>query len=136
MAGVVIIGAGHAGGMASGFLRQYGFDGEITLIGDEPYLPYQRPPLSKAWLKGQAGLEDLYLRSEQFYPDQKVTARLNTRVTSIDPERKVVTTADGDVAYDHLIIATGSKARSFDIPGTQTVPFHLLRTLDDAERIK
>lgn len=136
MAHVVIIGAGHAGGMASGFLRQYGFDGDITLIGEEPYLPYQRPPLSKAWLKGQAGLEDLYLRSEQFYPDQNVGARLNTRVTAIDRVQKVVTTAEGDVAYDHLIIATGSKARPFDIPGTQTVPFHLLRTLDDAERIK
>ncbi len=137
MAGVVIIGAGHAGGAAAGLLRQYGFEGDITLIGEEPYLPYQRPPLSKAWLKGEASLEDLYLRGENFYADQRVTARLNTRCYTIDRAAKSVTVASGDhIAYDHLIIATGSKARPFPAKGVELVPHHLLRTLDDAERLK
>ena len=137
MADVIIIGAGHAGGAAAGFLRQYGFEGNITLIGDEPYLPYQRPPLSKAWLKGEASLEDLYLRGETFYADQGVTVRLNTHAYAIDRTAKTVTVASGEhIAYDHLIIATGSKARPFPARGVDHVPHHLLRTLDDAERLK
>lgn len=137
MTSVVIIGAGHAGGSVAGFLRQYGFEGEITLIGEEPYLPYQRPPLSKAWLKGAASLEDLYLRGETFYADQTVMVRLNTRCVSIDRNAKTVTIMSGDtIAYDYLILATGSKARPFAAKGVEHVPHHLLRTLDDAERLK
>jgi len=137
MSGVVIIGAGHAGGSAAGFLRQYGFAGDITLIGEEPYLPYQRPPLSKAWLKGEASLEDLYLRGDTFYDDQNVTTHLNTRVVAIDRDGKTVMLSDrGAVAYDHLIIATGSKARPFPVKGADRVPHHVLRGIDDAERLK
>ncbi|ESQ92143.1 ferredoxin reductase [Asticcacaulis sp. AC460] len=133
--GVVIIGAGHGGGAAAGFLRQYGYEDSITLVGAEPYLPYQRPPLSKAWLKGDAGLDDVYLRNENFYPDQGITTRLNIRVNAISSDN--VALSDGEnLPFDHLILATGSKARPFDIPGTQTVPHHLLRSLDDAERLK
>src|SRR5690606_16702619 len=117
---IVIIGAGHAGGMAAGFLRQYGFEGRLTLIGDEPYLPYQRPPLSKAWLKGEAGLEDLYLRADSFYAERAITTQLNSRVTAINRTARTVRTAAGEIGYDKLIIATGSKARLFDIPGTQS----------------
>ncbi len=135
--GVVIVGAGHAGGAVTGFLRQYGFAGPITLIGDEPYLPYQRPPLSKAWLKGDASLEDLYLRGDTFYDDQGVTTHLNTRCIAIDPATRTISLADGAIiAYDHLILATGSKARPFVVKGADRVPHHLLRTLDDAERLK
>jgi len=137
MAGVVIIGAGHAGGAAAGFLRQYGFTGDITLIGAEPYLPYQRPPLSKAWLKGEASLDDLYLRAETFYPDQSITTRLETRCQALDPVGHFVTLSGGErLDYDHLILATGSKARPCAIPGAGQVPHHLLRTLDDAETLK
>lgn len=134
--GVVIVGAGHAGGAAAGFLRQYGYTGAITLIGSEPYLPYQRPPLSKAWLKGAASLDDLYLRGENFYPDQQIATTLNERVNAISRENTLVLTSGRTIAFDHLILATGSKARPFDIQGTHTVPYHLLRTLDDAERLK
>lgn len=137
MPGVVIIGAGHAGGSAAGFLRQYGFTGDITLVGEEPYLPYQRPPLSKAWLKGEASLEDLYLRGDTFYDDQNVTTHLNTRAGAIDRDGKTVTLSDGGtIAYDHLIIATGSKARPFPVKGADRVPHHILRGIDDAERLK
>ncbi|EGF90196.1 anthranilate dioxygenase reductase [Asticcacaulis biprosthecium C19] len=133
--GVVIVGAGHGGGAAAGFLRQYSYEGDITLIGAEPYLPYQRPPLSKAWLKGDARLDDVYLRNENFYPDQGIATRLNTRANAIS--NGSVALSDGEnLPFDHLILATGSKARPFDIPGTQTVPHHLLRSLDDAERLK
>ncbi len=136
-AGVVIIGAGHAGGSAAGFLRQYGFTGAITLIGGEPYLPYQRPPLSKAWLKGEASVDDLYLRSENFYADQMISPRLNTWVNAVNRRDKTVVLQDGeDLSYAHLIIATGSKARPFEVKGADRVPHHLLRTLDDAERLK
>ncbi len=136
MAGVVIIGAGHAGGSAAGFLRQYGYTGDITLVGAEPYLPYQRPPLSKAWLKGEAGLDDLYLRGENFYDDQAVVTRLNTRCYAIDTAAKTVSMEGGSLAYDHLILATGSKARPFMVKGADIVPHHVLRTLDDAETLK
>ncbi len=137
MGGVVIVGAGHAGGAAAGLLRQYGFAGDITLIGAEPYLPYQRPPLSKAWLKGEASLDDLYLRAETFYPDQSVTTRLETRCDAIDPAAHTLALPGGErLTYDHLIIATGSKARPCPIPGSGQVPHHVLRTLDDAEALK
>lgn len=135
--GVVIIGGGHAGGAVAGFLRQYGYADSITLIGAEPYLPYQRPPLSKAWLKGEAALDDLYLRGDTFYTDQGIDARTNTCCDAILPDQKtVVLTSCDHVYYDHLILATGSKARPFDIPGSDRVPHHLLRTLDDAEALK
>lgn len=137
MTGVVIVGAGHAGGAAAGFLRQYGYTDEITLIGAEPYLPYQRPPLSKAWLKGEASLDDLYLRAENFYPDQNIAARLDTHCDGIDPQGKTIGLPGGErLAYDHLILATGSKARPCAIKGAGQVPHHLLRTLDDAETLK
>lgn len=135
--GVVIIGAGHAGGAAAGFLRQYGYTDAITLLGAESYQPYQRPPLSKAWLKGEAGLDDLYLRSENFYADQGIDARLNTCCDAILRDRKIVVLTDGsEIAYDHLVVATGSKARPFPVKGAEGVPYHLLRTLDDAESLK
>lgn len=133
--GVVIIGAGHAGGAAAGFLRQYGFDGPIALIGAEAYPPYQRPPLSKAWLKGEAGLDDLYLRGDSFYADQGMVTRFSTQATAIDRANKIVTLSDGEaLPYEHLIIATGSRARPY--PGAERVPHHTLRTLDDAEALK
>jgi 3-phenylpropionate/trans-cinnamate dioxygenase ferredoxin reductase subunit len=135
--GVVIIGAGHAGGAAAGFLRQYGFDGPIALIGAEAYPPYQRPPLSKAWLKGEAELDDLYLRGDSFYADQGIVTRLNTQAMAIDHANRIVTLNDGEaLPYDHLIIATGSRARPYPAPGAEKVPHHVLRTLDDAEALK
>ncbi|MEI9904705.1 MAG: FAD-dependent oxidoreductase [Asticcacaulis sp.] len=136
-AGVIIIGAGHAGGAAAGFLRQYGYSDPVSLIGAEPYLPYQRPPLSKAWLKGAASLDDLYLRGESFYTDQQIDARTNLWSNGIIPHNKTIVLTSGEtIPYDHLIIATGSKARPLTIKGIDRVPHHVLRTLDDAEALK
>jgi 3-phenylpropionate/trans-cinnamate dioxygenase ferredoxin reductase subunit len=137
MTKVLIIGAGHAGGSAAALLRQYGFEGEIVLAGEEAAAPYQRPPLSKAWLKGEAGLEDLLLRPESFYAEQKIDLRTGVTATAIDADAKSVTFADGTVeAYDVLILATGSMARKLAIPGADRPDLLELRTLEDAERLK
>src|SRR3954469_2688490 len=92
---VVILGAGHAGGTAAALLRQYGHAGPITLIGEEPIPPYQRPPLSKAWLKGEAGAEELALRGPDFYAEENIELRLNTRVKCVDTIGKRVLLAGG-----------------------------------------
>lgn len=137
MTKVLIIGAGHAGGSAAALLRQYGFAGEIVLAGEEAAAPYQRPPLSKAWLKGEAGLEDLLLRPESFYVEQKIDLRTGVTATAIDAAAKAVAFADGTVEpYDVLILATGSTARRLAIPGADRPDLLELRTLEDAERLK
>lgn len=137
MTRVVIIGAGHAGGTAAALLRQYGHDGPILLVGEEPAPPYQRPPLSKAWLKGEADLEALLLRPESFYAEQGIELRTGLTATVIDAGAKTVTFADGSVeAYDALFLATGSTARKLAIPGADRPELLELRTLADAGRLK
>lgn len=137
MTKVLIIGAGHAGGTAAAMLRQYGHEGPIVLAGEEPAPPYQRPPLSKAWLKGEADLEDLLLRPESFYAEQTIELRTGATATAIDPAAKTVTFGDGTLeTYDALIIATGSTARRLSIPGADRTDLLELRTLDHAERLK
>ncbi|MFE9082600.1 NAD(P)/FAD-dependent oxidoreductase [Brevundimonas sp. NPDC003935] len=137
MTKVLIIGAGHAGGSAAALLRQYGFEGEIVLAGEEAAAPYQRPPLSKAWLKGEAGLEDLLLRPESFYTEQNIDLRTGVTATAVDAAAKTVTFADDVVEpYDILILATGSMARKLAIPGADRPDLLELRTLEDAERLK
>jgi 3-phenylpropionate/trans-cinnamate dioxygenase ferredoxin reductase subunit len=134
---VVILGAGHAGGSAAAFLRQYGHQGPITLVGEEPLLPYQRPPLSKAWLKGEAGEEDLELRPPSFYAENDITVRLGVRATRIDREARQVALEDGEVLpYDALIIATGARARRLALPGGEMARTLELRTAADAEMLK
>ncbi|HEY0599938.1 NAD(P)/FAD-dependent oxidoreductase [Brevundimonas sp.] len=137
MTKVLIIGAGHAGGTAAALLRQYGHEGPIVLAGDEPAPPYQRPPLSKAWLKGEADLEALLLRPEAFYAEHGIELRTGVTATAIDAPAKTVTFADGTVEpYDALILATGSAARKLAIPGADRPDLLELRTLADAERLK
>ncbi len=134
---VVVVGAGHAGGSAVALLRQYGWKGAITLIGEEPLPPYQRPPLSKAWLKGEADGDSLALRPAQFYPDQDIALRLSTRVATIDRAARMVGLADGEtLAYDHLILGLGSRARRIPLPGVELDGVLELRTAADADRLK
>ncbi|HEX8471760.1 MAG TPA: FAD-dependent oxidoreductase, partial [Brevundimonas sp.] len=134
---VLIIGAGHAGGSVAALLRQYGFEGEMVLAGRETVPPYQRPPLSKAWLKGEADLDALLLRPASFYAEQKIELRTGVTATRVDPTSKTVTFTDGTVeAYDVLILATGSVARKLDIPGADRPDLIELRTLHEAERLK
>ncbi|MER2509113.1 MAG: FAD-dependent oxidoreductase [Amaricoccus sp.] len=133
---IVIIGTGQGGFQAAASLRQEGFEGEITLIGDEPGLPYQRPPLSKAYMADGVA-ERLLLRPASFYERSSLTLRDRARATVIDRTRRVVTTADGDeYPYDHLILATGARAFRPPIPGQDADGVEELRTLDDASRLR
>ncbi|MGV3577904.1 NAD(P)/FAD-dependent oxidoreductase [Brevundimonas sp.] len=135
--GVVITGAGHAGGTAAALLRQYGYEAPITLVGDEPLIPYQRPPLSKAWLKGEADGDSLALRPQEFYDEQGIELRLNVSATGIDRTHRAVLLSDGSsLPYEHLILATGARARMLEVPGADLVGVHVLRTAADAEAIK
>ncbi len=93
---IAIAGAGHAGGSAAAMLRQLGWTGAITLIGEEPLPPYQRPPLSKAWLTGEATAESLALRPAKFYPGATIDLRLGIRVIGIDRAAKTVALSDGE----------------------------------------
>ena len=111
MSHIVVIGAGQAGSSLVAKLRKDGFDGAITLIGAEQALPYQRPPLSKAYLLGEMEVERLYLRPESFYADNNITLRLGERVTAIDAAAKTVTVGDEVISYDQLALTTGSDPR-------------------------
>ena len=134
---IVIIGAGHAGGTAAALLRQQGHAGPITLIGEEPIAPYQRPPLSKAFLKGEADAESLKLRPDDFYAEHDIDLRLGTRAEAIDRAGKRVTLEGGEeVAYDALILATGSVNRRLEIPGARAQDLLELRSHADGERLK
>jgi 3-phenylpropionate/trans-cinnamate dioxygenase ferredoxin reductase component len=134
---IVIAGAGHAGGAAAAMLRQLGWQGAITLIGEEPIPPYQRPPLSKAWLKGEATAESLALRPASFYPTATIDLRLATQVTGIDRAAKTVVLSDGTaVAYDYLILALGARARRLPLPGIELPGVLELRSAADADRLK
>ncbi len=133
----MIIGAGHAGGSCAAFLRQFGYAGEIVLIGDEPIAPYQRPPLSKAWLKGEANSESLLLRPLAFYAENSVDLRLGVRVEGIDRAAHEVRLKPGEpLRYDRLIFATGRRARRIPLQGIELPGVLELRTAADADRLK
>lgn len=137
MTKVLIIGAGHAGGTAAALLRQYGHEGPIVLVGDEPQPPYQRPPLSKAWLKGEAGPEDLFLRPESFYAEQGIEVRLSQTAERIEAATRAVVFADGSrETYDVLILATGSVSRTLALPGADLPGVLSLRSMAEAQALK
>jgi 3-phenylpropionate/trans-cinnamate dioxygenase ferredoxin reductase subunit len=134
---VVIVGAGHAGGTAAALLRQYGHAGPITLIGDEPVPPYQRPPLSKAWLKGEADADLLALKPLEFYAEHGIDFRPGVSATKLQRTARTVTLSDGgQVSYDVLILATGARAIALPIPGADLSGVMFLRTAADAEQLK
>ncbi len=132
----VIIGAGPAGMRAAEVLRAQAADADILLIGDEPHLPYDRPPLSKAFITDGLAQAKLHLKPESFYAEQRIRLRLGTTATGIDRAAKTVALADGErVAYDKLLLATGCHARR--LPALfDAASVHYLRSLADAERIR
>ncbi|MBV8850892.1 MAG: FAD-dependent oxidoreductase [Methylobacteriaceae bacterium] len=133
---VVIAGAGQAGFQTAASLRQDGYDGRITLVGDEPGLPYQRPPLSKAYLMGKTSAEALCFRPEKFFADNKIEVVAPTRVTAIDrTNRRVALASGGALEYDHLVLALGAHNRTLPIPGADFEGVFGLRTLADADAI-
>lgn len=134
---IVIVGAGHAAGQTVISLRQGGFAGEIVMVGEEAYLPYQRPPLSKKFLAGEMPLERMLLRPEKFYPEHDITVRLNTRVTEIERSSHKVRLDDGEkLDYTKLVLATGSQVRRLPIAGSELPGVHYLRTVDDVRAIR
>jgi 3-phenylpropionate/trans-cinnamate dioxygenase ferredoxin reductase subunit len=134
---VVIVGAGHAGGTAAALLRQYGHEGPITLLGAEPIAPYQRPPLSKAWLKGEADADSLALKPVEFYAENSIDFRPNVSATALNRGAKTVALSDGGaVSYDTLILATGARAIALPIEGADLAGILFLRTAADAEALK
>jgi 3-phenylpropionate/trans-cinnamate dioxygenase ferredoxin reductase subunit len=134
---VVIVGAGQAGAQTAISLRQLGFDGRITLLGDEPFPPYQRPPLSKKLMTGEMDVERTYIRSEAYYAKSGVDLVLGVRVIAIDRERRAVLCEGGTALdYDFCVICTGTRARRLDLPGSDLQGVFYLRTLEDCERIR
>lgn len=134
---VVVIGAGQAGASLVAKLRALGFDGQITLVGEEPSPPYQRPPLSKAYLLGEMEMERLWLRSPEFYAEQKITLRLGQKVTGIDPAAQTVTVGAEVLHYSDLALTTGSVPRSLPaaIGGALRGVF-TVRTLADVDAMR
>nr|MBA3233458.1 FAD-dependent oxidoreductase [Propionibacteriales bacterium] len=109
---IVIVGGGLAGAKAAEALRDRGFDGPLTLIGDERHLPYERPPLSKSYLAGDADRAELDVHDEEWYADHRVTLLLGVAATNVDSDAHVVNLVDGRrLSYDQLLLATGSRAR-------------------------
>ncbi len=134
---IVIIGAGLCGATAAGDLRDRGFDGEIQLIGEEPQQPYNRPPLSKGYLRGQERFEDQLVHPRGFYAERDITRRPGTRAARIDPRRKIVRLADGEeVPYDRLLVSTGGRNHALTVPGADLQGVFQLRTVEDCDRIR
>lgn len=134
---IVILGAGHAGGTMAATLRQLGFEGSICLIGEEPLIPYQRPPLSKAWLKGEADGDSLALRPADFYTQQRIDLRTSLKAMEIDREARTVRLENGEkLSYDYLILATGARPIRLSLVGSDLAGIHVLRTAADAESLK
>jgi 3-phenylpropionate/trans-cinnamate dioxygenase ferredoxin reductase subunit len=129
---MVIVGAGQAGAQASITLRQQGFKGGITVVGDELYAPYQRPPLSKKFLAGELPVERLALKAPQFYADKAIDLKLGRRGVAIDRDRQRILLDDGEqLDYGRLLLALGSRVREIPVPGASLVGIHYLRSIDD-----
>lgn len=147
---VVIIGAGHGGGRTAITLREAGYSGEITILGTEESLPYERPGLSKGFLQGEEKVDDLYLQPSSWYGDNDVTRRTGVEVTNIDPQGRQVTfretarnssNGSDDVlseeqSYETLVLATGSEPRKLDLAGAGAQNICYLRSIDDSQRLR
>lgn len=137
MPGIVIVGAGQAAGQAAAVLRQEGYEGEILILGEEEHPPYQRPPLSKQYLSGEQDIDRVYIRPEKFYGEKQIEVRTGIRVDALDPQSRTVTTHQGEIiAWDQLLLATGSRPRILQVPGNNLPGVHYLRTIADVDTIR
>ncbi len=133
----IIIGASHAAAQLAPSLRQQGWEGKIIVIGDEPYIPYHRPPLSKAFLSGEKDVDGILIRPAAIYEKNNIEFKLGARVEVIDRAHKTVTLQSGEVLnYDKLSLCTGSRVRKVTLPGTDLEGVHYLRDIRDVEGIK
>ena len=133
---MVIVGGGLAGAKAVEELREQGYDGSLTLLGAEPHLPYERPPLSKSVLLGEKEPDSTKVHDAAWYADHDVDLRTSATVTGVDVARQVVTTGDGEVGYDKLLLATGSEPRRFAAADDSGARVAYLRTLDDCAALR
>ena len=134
---IVVIGAGQAGATLVQRLRELGYGGKLTLIGAEPHLPYQRPPLSKAYLLGDMTLDGLTLRPQSFYDEHQIDLMLGAPVTEIDKEKRTVTVGGQTIAYDHLALTTGSDPiRLPEALGGHLAGIHVVRGLSDIDGLE
>src|SRR6059036_2718459 len=134
---IVIVGASLAGGTAAVTLREDGFDGDIVLVGAEAQPPYNRPPLSKGYLRGQDRFEDQLVKPASYYAEQRIALKLGTRATKIDAGQKLVELEGGRrLAYDRLLVATGGRNRTLSVPGADLPGVFQLRTVEDCDRIR
>ena len=132
----VIVGAGRAGAKAAEALRQEGHDGPLILIGAETELPYERPPLSKGYLRGESGRADAHVLPDGFYADNDVELRLGTVVSELQPDRRRVVLEGGEsIAFDRALLATGAEPRRLQVDGAELPGVHYLRDLDDSDAI-
>lgn len=135
-AGIVIVGAGQGGFQAAASLRESGYEGRLVLVGDEPGLPYQRPPLSKAYMKGEAGVEQIELRAAAFYADHGIEL-VHARARAIDRAGRRLLLEGGEaLPYGHLILATGARNRPLPVPGHDLAGVFYLRTQGDADALR
>jgi len=133
----VIVGAGMAGGKAVETLREEGFDGDVVLIGAEPERPYERPPLSKDYLRGETERSGPYLQEEGWYADNGVTLRTGVRAERIDLSGRAVVLEGGEqVTYDRLLLTTGAQPKRLPLPGADLDGVHVLRTFADSDAIR
>ncbi|WP_417601798.1 NAD(P)/FAD-dependent oxidoreductase [Pararhodobacter oceanensis] len=131
---VIVVGAGQAGASCVAKLRGSGFDGRITLIGAEPVIPYQRPPLSKAYLLGDMALERLFLRPESYYAEHNIELRIGATVRELDPQARRIKLDDGELTYDDLVLTTGSIPRRLPARiGGALAGVHVVRGLADVD---
>ncbi|MGH9170565.1 MAG: NAD(P)/FAD-dependent oxidoreductase [Acidimicrobiales bacterium] len=133
----VIVGASLAGAKAGETLRAEGFDGRVVLVGEEPLRPYERPPLSKDYLRGEKSFEDAAVHAAGFYEEHDIELRTATSVTSLDPGASLVRLASGqELGYDRLLLATGATPRRLEVPGADLGGVHYLRSLAEADALK
>ena len=134
---VAVVGAGQAGFQTASSLRQEGFAGRILLVGDEPVLPYQRPPLSKSYLAGESSLDELWLRPAAFYKKQEIDLVTGASVAAIDRRGRCLRLASGgEIGFDHLVLATGARNRPLAVPGAEFDGVLALRTLADTDVLR
>jgi 3-phenylpropionate/trans-cinnamate dioxygenase ferredoxin reductase subunit len=133
----IIVGASLAGATATATLREEGFDGRVVLIGAEEHRPYERPPLSKDYLRGEAGRDKLYVHPDGFYADHDLELRLGSTAVELDTSGRTLTLDDGDrLGYDRLLLATGAEPRRLSIPGAELDGVLYLRSVDDSDALR
>jgi 3-phenylpropionate/trans-cinnamate dioxygenase ferredoxin reductase component len=133
---IVVVGGGLAAGTAVTELRDLGYDGDVVLLAGEPHVPYERPPLSKAFLVGDTSAESTYVHPAEWYAEHGIDLRTGVNVTRIDTETHTVTTTEGTVAWSRLLLATGARSRRLPLESTDAVDVRYLRTLDDSVALR